>query len=137
MRKRRNCKGFSLVELIVVVLIMGLIAVSLAPQVMKWVNTAKENVDARVKDNLKSATQVAIAEYQNHGETLVAAEYTVTAGGVSTVGGIADPNNGMIDLIERYLDGEYPKVQNEAEKVFQIEIGSGGGVSVTTVTGTY
>ena len=33
--KKRNNKGFSLVELIVVILIMAVIAVALAPQVMK------------------------------------------------------------------------------------------------------
>ncbi|MCI5848904.1 MAG: type II secretion system GspH family protein, partial [Lachnoclostridium sp.] len=37
-RTKKNNKGFSLVELIVVVLIMAIIAVALAPQVMKWVN---------------------------------------------------------------------------------------------------
>ena len=39
--KKRNNKGFSLVELIVVILIMAVLAVALAPQVMKWVGNAR------------------------------------------------------------------------------------------------
>ena len=44
-KMRKNNKGFSLVELIVVVLIMAIIAVALAPQVMKWVGKSKESTD--------------------------------------------------------------------------------------------
>lgn len=137
MKKRRNQKGFSLVELIVVVLIMGIITTALAPQVMKWVSTARENTDARVKDNLKSVAQVAVAAYENQGGILVDAEYTVTSGGVVPVGGVTDPNSGMQELIEEHLGEEYPKVQNETGRVFQIEIDSRGAVTVTTVNGTY
>ncbi len=43
--KKMNNKGFSLVELIVVVLIMAIIAVALAPQVMKWVENSRKSTD--------------------------------------------------------------------------------------------
>ena len=43
--KKMNNKGFSLVELIVVVLIMAIIAVALAPQVMKWVENSRKSND--------------------------------------------------------------------------------------------
>ncbi len=126
-----------MVELIVVVLIMGIIAVSLAPQVMKWVSTAKKSSDAHIKDNLKSVGQVAVADFQAEGNTLSAASYTITSGGVKVAGGGADPNTGMLALLDGYLGREYPKVQNETGKIFQIEIGSGGAVTVNTVVGTY
>lgn len=137
MKRQRKNRGFSLVELIVVVLIMGIIAVSLAPQVMKWVSTAKKSSDAHIKDNLKSVGQVAVADFQAEGNTLSAASYAITSGGVKVAGGGADPNTGMLVLLDGYLGGEYPKVQNETGKIFQIEIGSGGAVTVNTVTGTY
>lgn len=137
MKMRRRNQGFSLVELIVVVLIMGIIAVALAPQVMKWVGKARESADSRVKDNLKSVGQAAVAEYESEGNVIAAATYTITSGGVGVVGGVGDPNTGMLALLAQYMGGDYPRVQNESGKVFQIEIGSSGAVTVTTVAGTY
>ena len=64
---KKNNKGFSLVELIVVVLIMGIIAVALAPQVMKWVGTARTNADSNAEKDIKSAIQVAVADWQSAG----------------------------------------------------------------------
>ncbi len=133
---RSKDKGFSLVELIVVVLIMGIITMALAPQVMKWVAAARASADARVKDNLKSVGQAAVAEYEGTGGTLVDANYIVTSSGISAAGG-ADPNSGMIAILTECAGGDKPKVQNESGKVFQIEIQDTGVVTVSTVSGTY
>ena len=136
MKQRDKNKGFSLVELIVVVLIMGILATALAPQVMKWVGAAKHSADARLKDSLKSVAQAAVAEYESEGRDLVDAEYIVTSVGFSAVGG-TDLNTGMVELLTQYAGGDKPEVQNESGKVFQIEISDTGAVTVSTVSGTY
>ena len=64
-KARKNNKGFSLVELIVVVLIIAIIAVALAPQVVKYVGKARTSVEANNAATLKSAVQAAVAEYQS------------------------------------------------------------------------
>jgi len=57
--KKMNNKGFSLVELIVVVLIMAIIAVALAPQVMKWVENSRKSTDIENYNALVEAANVA------------------------------------------------------------------------------
>ena len=57
--KKMNNKGFSLVELIVVVLIMAIIAVALAPQVMKWVENSRKSNDIENYNALITAANVA------------------------------------------------------------------------------
>ena len=60
--KKMNNKGFSLVELIVVVLIMAIIAVALAPQVMKWVENSRLSTDCETYDGLIANIQVALTD---------------------------------------------------------------------------
>jgi len=60
--KKMNNKGFSLVELIVVVLIMAIIAVALAPQVMKWVENSRVSTDCTNYESMVENLQLAIAD---------------------------------------------------------------------------
>ncbi len=62
--KKLNNKGFSLVELIVVVLIMAIIAVALAPQVMKWVEESRKSTDANNYDTIVEACNTALADQE-------------------------------------------------------------------------
>lgn len=62
--KKMNNKGFSLVELIVVVLIMAIIAVALAPQVMKWVENSRKSTDVTNYGHVGEALEIAYAKEQ-------------------------------------------------------------------------
>lgn len=82
---KKNNKGFSLVELIVVVLIMAIIAVALAPQVTKWVEKSRHATDAQNYDTIISALQIANAEgdIKTSGQVTVASgKWAITAGSV-------------------------------------------------------
>lgn len=76
-RTKKNNKGFSLVELIVVVLIMAIIAVALAPQVMKWVNESRKSADASTYDSVVAAAQDALAD-ETAWNDCASVEFTIT-----------------------------------------------------------
>ena len=59
---KKDNKGFSLVEMIVVVLIMAIIAVVLAPQVMKWVENSRIASDLETKSDIEKMCQLALTD---------------------------------------------------------------------------
>lgn len=59
---KKDNKGFSLVELIVVVLIMAIIAVALAPQVIKWVENSRIASDLETKEAIEKMCQLALTD---------------------------------------------------------------------------
>jgi type IV pilus assembly protein PilA len=125
---KKNNKGFSLVELIVVVLIMGIIAVALAPQVMKWVGTARENSDKNTAKDIKSAVNIAVADFQSQGGTLSAnVTFKVTSAGVSGIS-----NATLKTCVTEVLNGDYP-TPADTTQVFQVVIGSDYSVTVSQV----
>ena len=112
---KKNNKGFSLVELIVVVLIMGIIAVALAPQVMKWVGTSKEKTDDSNAAALKSSVQAALADWQidNNLPSSGTASYTVASGTttLAPASGTSETLAGLGAKIDEVTAGDYPEPQ--------------------------
>ncbi len=95
----KDNKGFSLVELIVVVLIMAIVAVALAPQVMKWVENSRIASDVETRADLEKLCQLALTNEQVFAKVKDGG-YTITitknnAAGTNVVcdaNGVSDPN---------------------------------------------
>lgn len=64
--KKKNNKGFSLVELIVVMAIMAILAVTLAPRLLNYVDKARQANDREVINNIYTATQYALIDDNIH-----------------------------------------------------------------------
>ena len=91
--KNRNNKGFSLVELIVVVAIMAVLVGVLAPAYLKYVEQSREKKDLNNIEEVRHAVEIALADEAvfaevTDGATVKIGE-TTTTGGTKTVGTIA------------------------------------------------
>lgn len=142
--KKKNNKGFSLVELIVVVLILGIIAVALAPQVMKWVGTARKNSDENTAKDIKSSVQTALADWQSRGGTIwgtssstVDVTFDLVKGQAITLGGGAftdlSGDDTLVKCLEEVIGSDnkqYPKSSSGNGEFSVTLTGNGKNISV-------
>lgn len=70
--KKMNNKGFSLVELIIVIAIMAILVGVLAPQFVKYVEQSRESSDLQAVEECKTAIETYVADYGCTGSATVA-----------------------------------------------------------------
>ncbi len=141
--KKRNNKGFSLVELIVVILIMAVIAVALAPQVMKWVGRSKVSTDRNNIGQIESAVNAGVADYMAQNSTAELAgdlKFYISKDGKGLTTEInanynssKEPTDAVIPFIKEAMNSKYPTTQSKADTVFRISITKKGAVTVDVV----
>lgn len=97
---KKNNKGFSLAELIVVVLILGILAVAVTPQIMNWVNKSKIGKDEMYAGTVATAAEsVALEELGKGTLGTEVLKYDVTAGAVTKTSGTKDLSAAIKDMI--------------------------------------
>lgn len=109
-RKHRDNKGFSLVELIVVVLIIAIIAVVLTPQVVKYVSGARTSTEKHQLAEVKSAAKAAVAKYSAENDLILEDGGTYYAwlddNKRVSYDGPSDPNPGLADMISENIGSD-------------------------------
>lgn len=86
-KKELNNKGFSLMELIIVIAIMAVLIGVLAPQYLKYVEKSRESADLQAIDTMVSAVEIYSAT------TAVDGTLKSTAGVLTATGTVGDALN--------------------------------------------
>jgi len=134
--RKRNNKGFSLIELIIVITIMAILTALLAPQLLRYVEQSRVAKDAVTLDEVERAISLALTD-----ETAYAAigdGATVKYSNSGSVGAIAYAGTGNAALkaeMEKTLGTSYPALVSSTYKsatiTFTINISASGVLSVT------
>lgn len=79
--KKTNNKGFSLVELIIVIAIMAVLIGVLAPQFIKYVERSRESTDLQNVEEVKTAVETYVADHGEDSSLPTKITVTLTNGG--------------------------------------------------------
>ena len=83
--KKLNNKGFSLVELIIVIAIMVILVAVLAPQFTKWVERSRVSTDIQTASEIATAVEVAYAEGKTITSGVVNASFIANVDSIQAV----------------------------------------------------
>ena len=101
--KKLNNKGFSLVELIIVIAIMVILVVVVAPQYTKFVNNSRVSGDVQTAQTLATAIDIAVSEGSNTFKNDGTLAYTKISGADSMPG--SKFNGGSFTVTGNNTDG--------------------------------
>ena len=75
----KNNKGFSLIELIIVIAIMAVLVAIIAPNLTKYLGSSKKNTDSKNLDEIESTLKTCITDYEtSNGDLISVAGGTLT-----------------------------------------------------------
>lgn len=122
-RTKRNNKGFSLVELIIVIAIMAILAGVLAPQFVKYIGRSRTSTDIQNAQQIATAIS---AEFADTARTTAVAEQTITDGTAKWDG---DTDASSTARTQKEVLGGVPKVK-AASGNFKYSVSEDGEVTV-------
>ena len=135
-KKKKDDKGFSLVELIIVVEIVAILVGLLAPQYIKYVEKSRKSADASNLSEMVNAVQIYAADSESN---LAAGTYTITIGtngttvdtALDTVISSTAPDYKTIKLKSNKWLAEGKTNENATSISAEIVVDNNGGTKVT------
>lgn len=104
-KSAKEKKGFTLIELIIVIAIIAILIALIAPNLVKFLSTAKStSVDANAKTAYTSI-QTYLTENETSGKTIKPGEYKITSDG-TTVSGTLTGGSDTLANIGQYFNAK-------------------------------
>lgn len=135
-RKLIGNKGFSLVELIIVIAIMAVLVAILAPQYLKYVEKSRVSADNTTKDGIVNSVKIAISDPDIYpllqdGDTVT---WTYASGVITVTSGLG--NTTLEDELENTLGSLTQEVKSNKYKaltqyLIRINLPATGSASIT------
>ena len=143
---RKNNKGFTLVELIIVVAIIAVLSAVAAPQYIKYVERSRQGVDASTLEEVRHAVEVevGIMETVAEGTVKIDKDGKLTGTGSFVYSGSGDPTGNMkqiTDVVGKQVTlkskaATKAAVGGAAAASFTISVNANGQVTWGTCTPT-
>lgn len=120
--KKMNNKGFSLIELIIVIAIMAILVAIIAPNLTKYLGKSKAKTDTKNLDEVKQQVQNAISDASTDEVAVPTGTLTVEASG-STVTVSGGDGGSFDNILKTVLKGTSTKSkENPSNKKISFDI---------------
>lgn len=133
--KKLNNKGFSLVEIIIVIAIMAILAGALAPQLMKYVEKSRKAADANNCNAIKTAVMTTLANESAYDSIDTSKTITFNTNPPDKYSDGSTIPAAFINELDGII-GTWPSVKEKGKTGFQIHIDGDKNVTVQTVPTT-
>lgn len=136
--KKLNNKGFSLVELIIVIAIMAVLAGALAPALITYIEKSRISTDKQTADTIRGAIQAALADDTVYNDSIKEGS-TITGNYVPdtgiTLSGLAGTKGLLKSQVEQNVKPASVKIKSKkawdsADKGYIVKITDDGDVRV-------
>lgn len=133
-RKKKDNKGFTLVELVIVVAILAILVGLLAPQYTKYVEKSRKSADVDNLEEMVKAVQVYVVDERTETSATAKQTATITLGSKGVT--IADTGNiGVESALKEYVPN-YAKTTRKAKQwtsdpMATLEVKPDGGITIT------
>ena len=120
--KKTNNKGFSLIELIIVIAIMAVLVAIIAPNLTKYLGKSKDSTDTKNADEIESTLKTCITDYEmDNGDLISGTSGTMTVKWTSA--GLTSTSNTSFDaLINAEIDASKTKSKKDSSKYAEATI---------------
>ncbi len=133
--KKMNNKGFSLVELIIVIAIMAILIGVLAPQYIKYVEKSRVSADEDTADSIKNAAMTATTD-EEYIDNISTGQIKFSASGVN----IGTTGTGMTSALNEYFakwsDAKL-KSKSYKQKTYIVDVYSDSGTAALKVRSSW
>lgn len=132
-QKRLGNKGFSLVELIVVIAIMAILVAVLAPTLLSKIEDSREGTDLQALGEINTAIKEAILSSETVNDDMPAGVYTIDA----STREVKDSSGTVIDSATTQFKRAIPEIDFKSDKaesaIIRVTIGANGTVQTELV----